>query len=131
MNRPYKSVVAGALAGLLVLSVAAAPVFAKEQQKGRWLKIRVYARGSSTPTVLVNLPVTFVSAAVRFLARTGAAHATLSSSAGESSGGGKAKLRFQDHDVDLEEFMREIEALEPGQVVEMQEEDERISIWVE
>jgi len=25
----------------------------------------------------------------------------------------------------------EIEALEPGQVVEMQEEDERISIWVE
>jgi len=131
MNRPYKSVVAGALAGLLVLSVAAAPVFAKEQQKGRWLKIRVYARGSSTPTVLVNLPVTFVSAAVRFLARTGAAHATLSSSVGESPGGGKTRFHCKDHDLDVEDLLREIESLERGQVVEMQEEDERVSIWIE
>jgi len=131
MNRPFKSVAAAALAGLLVLPVAGVPAFAKEQQRGRLLKIRVYARGSSTPTVVVNLPMSFVSAAARILARTGAAHATLSSSAGESPGGGKAKLRFQDHEVDLEEFMREIEALEPGQVVEMQEEDERISIWIE
>ena len=131
MIRPYKSVVAGALAGLLVLSVVAAPVFAKEQQKGRWLKIRVYARGSSTPTVLVNLPMTFVSAAARVLARTGAAHATLTSSAGESAGAGKTRLQFDDREVDVEDLLKEIEELAPGQILEMQEEDERVSIWVE
>jgi hypothetical protein len=131
MNRPFKSVVAGALAGLLVLSVAAAPAFAREQQKGRWLKIRVYGRGSSTPTVLVNLPMTLVSAAARILARSGAAHAALTSSVGESAGGGKTKVQFKDHELDVEEFLREIESLEPGQILEVQDEDERVSIRVE
>ena len=131
MNRPFKSVAAAALAGLLVLPLAAVPAVAKEQQKGRLLKIRVYARGSSTPTVLVNLPMTFVSAAARILAMTGAAHATLSSSSGESPRGGTTRLHCKDHDLDVEDFLREIESLEPGQVVEVQQDDERISIWIE
>jgi len=129
MNRALKSVAAVALVGLLALSLAAVPAAAKDPQKGRWLKIRVYAKGSSTPTVLVNLPMSLVSAAVKILARSGAGHATIDTSIEGSTESGKTKFRFKDRDLD--EVLRELESMEPGQIVEVQEDDERVSIWIE
>jgi len=129
MNRALKSVAAVALVGLLALSLAAGPAAAKEPQKGRWLKIRVYGNGSSTPTVLVNLPMSLVSVAVKVLARSGAGHATIDASTDGSTEGGKTKFRLKDRDLD--EVLRELESMEPGQIVEVQEDDERVSIWIE
>jgi hypothetical protein len=129
MNRRFRSVAAAALAGFLVLSLGAVPAAAKDTQKGRWLKIRVYENGSSTPTVLVNLPMGFVSAAVKILARGGSAHATIDGPIEGSSEGGKTKVRLRD--VDLEALLGELESMAPGQIVEVQEDDERVSIWIE
>jgi len=129
MNRALKSVAAVALISLLALSLGAVPAAVKDPQKGRWLKIRVYAKGSSTPTVLVNLPMSLVSAAVKILARSGAGHATIDTSIEGSTESGKTKFRFKDRDLD--EVLRELESMEPGQIVEVQEDDERVSIWIE
>ncbi len=129
MNRRFRSVAATPLAGLLVLSLGAVPAAAKDAQKGRWLKIRVYEKGSSTPTILVNLPMSFVSAAVKILARGGSAHATIDGSNEKSSEGGRTKVRLRD--VDFEALLGELESMAPGQIVEMQEDDQRVSIWIE
>ena len=129
MNRSLKSVAAAALAGLVILAIAVAPAAAKDSQKGRLLKIRVYEKGSSTPTVLVNLPMSFVSAAMKILARCGAARATIDGSIDDSSEGGGAKIHVKD--LDLDEIIKELESMEPGQIIEVQDEGERVSIWIE
>jgi hypothetical protein len=127
MNRALKGVAAAALTCLLVLSLGALPAAAKETQKGRWLKIRVYEKGSSTPTVLVNLPMGLVSAAVKILAKSETAHAGIDGSIEGSSEGGKTKVRIKD----VEALMDELESMAPGQIVEVQEDDQRVSIWIE
>ena len=73
--------------------------------------------------------MSLVSAAVKILARSGAGHATIDTSIEGSTESGKTKFRFKDRDLD--EVLRELESMEPGQIVEVQEDDERVSIWIE
>jgi len=123
MTGRFKSVAATALLGLLVLTLAVTPLAARDSPRGRWLKIRVYANGSSTPSVLVNLPMSVVSAFLRIAART-EARATIDDCGGD---GEKTRVRVKD----LEDAIRELESMDPGQVLEVQKEDERVSIWIE
>jgi hypothetical protein len=129
MNRALNRVAATALSGLLVLSLAVVPADAKDSQKGRWLKIRVYPKGSSTPSVLVNLPMGFVSAAVKILAGCGEVHASIDGPIEGPSEGGRTKVRLKD--VDIDELLRDLESMAPGQIVEAQEDDRRVAIWIE
>jgi hypothetical protein len=128
MNRVLKRTVAVALAAFLLLSLAVTPVAAKDAQKGRWLKLRVYTQGSSTPSVLVNLPMSFVSAAVKVLAKSGA-QAAIDGSLETSPEASRSRVRLKE--IDLEALVRELESMEPGQILEVQEDDERVSIWIE
>lgn len=125
MTRTLKGVALAALAGLLVLSLTALPAAAKDTAKGRWLKIRVYDKGATTPSVLVNLPMSLVTAALRIAART---EASVSVDA-PAEGGEKTRLRIKD--LDLDAIVKEIDTMEPGQIVEIQDGDDKVSIWIE
>jgi hypothetical protein len=128
MNHVLKRSVALAMAAVLLLSLAATPAVARDATKGRWLKIRVYAHGASTPTVLVNLPMSFVSAAVKVLGRNGV-QATIDGSLVTSPEGGSSGGRHRE--IDLEALVKELESMDPGQILEVQEDDGRVSIWIE
>jgi hypothetical protein len=128
MNRLLMRSVALAMAAVLLLSLAATPATARDASKGRWLKIRVYAHGSTTPTVLVNLPMSFVSAAVKILSRSGA-QATVDASLESSPDGGPSCPRHRE--IDLEALVKELESMDPGQILEVQEDDGRVAIWIE
>jgi hypothetical protein len=118
--------VAGAgAAAFLVLSLAASPAAARDTQKARWLKIRVYQDGAGTPSVLVNLPMSLVSAVLRMTAKAETRADTDLPGAGGDGPGPRHK------DLDLGALIRELEAMEPGQIVEVQDGDEKVSIWIE
>lgn len=125
MKRSLKGVALAALAGVLALSLTADPAAAKDAGKGRWLKIRVYENGATTPTVLVNLPMSLVTAAMRIAAKT---DATVNLEP-RSEGGERTRLRIKD--FDLEALVNEIDGMEPGQIVEVQDGDDKVSIWIE
>jgi len=125
MTWSLKNMALAVIAGLLALSLAAVPVAAKDTAKGRWLKIRVFEKGATTPTVLVNLPMSLVTTVLRIAART---DARVSVDAG-LEGSEKTRLRVKDFDLDA--FAREIDGMEPGQIVEIQNGDDRVSIWIE
>ena len=125
MTSRFKSMAGTALLGLLVLALAVNPLAARDPARGRWLKIRVYSGDSATPSVLVNLPMSVVSAFLRIAART-EAHATI-----HDCGADGEKTRLRVKDLDLEDAIRELESMDPGQVLEVQEDDQRVSIWIE
>jgi len=129
MTRALRSAAAIVLTGVLVLSLAATPAAAKDSQKGRWLKIRVYGRGSETPTVVVNLPMSLVSAAVKILAKSGVTRASIEGSIDASTEPGKSRVHLEE--LDLDDLLRELESMKPGQILEVQEDDDRVSIWIE
>ena len=125
MTRSLKNVALAAITGLLALSMAAVPVAAKDTAKGRWLKIRVFENGAATPKVLVNLPMSLVTAVLRIAAKTDS-KVSVDADAEVSE---KTHLRVKNFDLDA--FAREIEDMEPGQIVEIQDGDDRVSIWIE
>ena len=122
--RSLKRAALAVTVGILALSLSSAPLAAKEGGKGRWLKIRVYEHGATTPTVLVNLPMSLVTAALKIAART---DASVSVDARED--GEKTRLRVKD--FDLEALVKELDAMESGQILEVQDEDDKVSIWIE
>src|SRR3989442_14289917 len=71
MTRRLKSLAAAGLIVLLLASLAVSPAAARDAQKARWLKIRVYEKGAGTPSVLVNLPMCLVSAVPRLAPSSG------------------------------------------------------------
>ncbi|MBI4168715.1 MAG: hypothetical protein HY510_02110 [Acidobacteria bacterium] len=116
------------VAGLLL--TLASPAVARDRDResdrqGRWLKIRVYEDGSRTPTVLVNLPMRIVSAAARVAAVAGACGGHVRVEGKESKGSLRSK------DIDLEGLLEEIENMEAGQIVEIEDGEDRVSIWIE
>jgi len=125
MTPRIKGLAAGAVAALLALSSIASPAAARDTQKARWLKIRVYKNGADTPSVLVNLPMSLVSAVLHVAAK-GESRVSLDS---PGIGGDRSGPRHRD--LDLDALIRELEAMEPGQVVEVQDDDEKVSIWIE
>src|SRR5262245_20760398 len=125
MTRVCMKIVALALTGLLVLTLPTAPLSAKDASQGRWLKIRVYDRGASTPSVLVNLPMGVVTA---FLSLAAKSETRVRA---DLPGDGSEKMGLHSRDIDLEELIRVLESMEPGQIIEVQEDDRRVSIWIE
>ena len=125
MIRGSMKVVTIALTGLLVLTLAIAPVHAKDASRGRWLKIRVYDEGASTPSVLVNLPMSVVTAFLSLAARSETHVKT--DLQGENCG----KTGACGKDIDLEELVRTLQSMDPGQVIEIQKDDQRVSVWIE
>jgi len=125
MTGRFRTLAGTAILGLLVLLLAVSPLVAKDSPGGRWLKIRVYENGSATPSVLVNVPMSVVSALLRVAAKT-EAHASIDV---RGEGGGRRRARLED--LDLQEVMKELESMDPGQIVEVQQDDKRVSIWIE
>jgi hypothetical protein len=124
MTRMLQRTALVVLVAVLTLSLTSAPLVAKEPGKGRWLKIRVYEHGATTPTVLVNLPMSLVSAALKIAARTDA-----SVNLDEREGGEKTRLRIKDFDLDA--LVKELDSMESGQILEVQDDDDKVSIWIE
>src|SRR5687767_6833625 len=98
MIKPRRTLAACASAGVLVLALAA-PLLAAadarprdqkrvdaprapEAGRARWLKVRVYENGATTPTVLVNLPLRAVTVAARLFAAAGALGGSVTIDAG-------------------------------------------------
>lgn len=116
--------------GLLALTAGAGPAAAKDAEVGRrsrMLKIRVYENDSKTPNVLVNIPMGVVSAFVKLAARSGALEAGLKENGVRI--GGKEGVRIDG--ADLEDLWRQIETMEPGQIIEIQESGDRVDIRIE
>ena len=124
MTRMLQRAALVVLVTILTLSLTSAPLIAREAGKGRWLKIRVYEHGATTPTVLVNLPMSLVTAALKIAARTDA-----SVNLDEREGGEKTRLRIKDFDLDA--LVRELDSMESGQILEVQDDDDKVSIWIE
>ena len=125
MTGRFKFMAGTVLLGLLVLSLTVSPILARDSSRSRWLKIRVYQNGSSTPNVLVNLPMSVVTAFLHIAAR---ADARASLDVPDSS---CEKTHVRVKDIDLEEVIQELETMDPGQIVEVQHDDQRVSIWIE
>ena len=125
MTRSLQRPALAVLVGILALSLTSAPLAAKEAGKGRWLKIRVYDHGATTPKVLVNLPMSLVTAALRIAARTEAS-VNLDD---REEGGERTRLRVKD--FDLEALVKEVDSMDAGQILEVQDEDDKVSIWIE
>jgi hypothetical protein len=129
MQRVFRFISIPLIVAALLLSLPA-PAGARDREKegdgqGRWLKIRVYEDGSKTPTVLVNLPMRLVSAAFRLAAVSGACADHVRVEGKVLKGHDRLK------DVDLEALFKEIETLEAGQIIEIQDDEDRVSIWIE
>ncbi len=124
MTHRLRSLAVTGLVAMLVACVAIPQATARDAAKARWLKIRVYQNGSETPSVLVNLPMGVVSAFLRVAGKS-ELRVHCDRAAGEDRPGGRSC------DVDLEALAAAIETLEPGQLVEVQEDDKRVSIGVE
>ncbi|HEU4400735.1 MAG TPA: hypothetical protein VFT43_01390, partial [Candidatus Polarisedimenticolia bacterium] len=120
MRRLARTPLFALLAGLILIAASASTALARSRSVtdraagGRWLRIRVYEHGSSTPSVLVNLPLKLVSEVVH-LATTGRdAHV-------------KGTIEVDD----LDALGKEIEAMEPGQILEIEDGGGRVSIGIE
>jgi len=94
------------------------------------LKIRVYENDAKTPTVLVNVPFALARAALRLAAASGSLHAHLHHGEIRVDTDGKTET-LRSADKELEDLIRAIEALPPGQIVEIQDGEDRVSIWIE
>lgn len=132
--RPARTMAAAFLA--LTLTASAIPAAEKADTRvgttARWLRIRVYEGDAKTPTVLVNVPFSLAKAALRFAAATGTLHARLNDGEVRIESGDRATIvRLGEAEKELADLIREIEALPPGQIVEVVDGGDRVSIWIE
>ena len=84
----------------------------KPDRPGKNLRIKVYEGDLSKPKVNVNIPLTLVKFVGKILPD-------------------KAKTKLDEHGVSLEQIMEMIEKEEVGKLVEVQEENERVEIYIE
>lgn len=129
---PARPVAVGLLALMLATSGAAAAekVAARSEAPGKWLKIRVYENDSKTPNVLVNVPFSLARAALRFAVATGTLHARMHGGEIRIEADGRTET-VRMPEKELEDLIREIESLAPGQIVEIIDDGDRVSIWIE
>jgi len=122
MTIQFKSL---AVAAILALSLTGSPAAARDTQKARWLKIRVYENGAGTPSVLVNLPMSLVSAVLRVAAKDGTRPTV------DTPGAAGDRPGPRHNDLDLGALIQELAAMEPGQIMEVPDDDRKVSIWIE
>jgi hypothetical protein len=138
MRRPLRTLVPALLAALvLLIPLAASPAAARDkggEKPGRWLKIRIYEGGARTPTVLVNVPIKVVSAFVRLAAAGAEPRSRDAREAADRAESGRHRVTLNGvtvEDIDVVALWNAIESMEPGQLVEIQDDEDRVSIWIE
>lgn len=90
----------------------------------RQVSVRVYYGDSTTPNVLVNVPLRAVTTAIRF--------ATIARAFGASIELGDDDHRRVDlNEVDLEKMRKALATMEPGPVLQVEEGGERVEIWID
>ncbi len=90
----------------------------------RQVSVRVYYTDSTTPNVLVNIPLRAVTTAIRL--------ATVARALGASIEIGENHDRTVRLDeVDLEAVREALLAMEPGPVLQIEEGGERVEIWID
>ncbi len=80
--------------------------------KKRFLKIRVYEGNLEKPKVNVNIPLGLIKLATRFVPES-------------------ARAKFREKEIDLDEIVQQIEAGAEGRIVDVEEEGERVEIFLE
>lgn len=131
MKRPLKALSALLLASALLLGPGVSSAAEKDPEAGRkmrWLKIRVYENGSATPNVVVNVPVKVVEFFLRAAAASGATGAAVDAVNAEMAKDTGGRLRLKD--LDLEAMWKELEKMD-GQIVEVNDGGDRVSIYIE
>ncbi|MCZ6695226.1 MAG: hypothetical protein O7A63_01680 [Acidobacteria bacterium] len=131
MRQNLRTLGAAIVVGLLVLTVGVSTAPAKEKREaaeGRYLKIRVYHGDSETPNVIVNLPLKAVTALVRLAVRSGVLDGEIQIDVPHGTRGDK-QLSLSGED--LEEFFDVLASMGPGEIVKIQDDDERVEIWIE
>ncbi len=128
------SVVRRVLAVMLLLALpcliaCSAPTGAasdRDTPPPRHISVRIYHTDSTTPNVLVNVPLRVVTIALRVASVARAFGASIEISGIEI--GGKRTVHLDD--VDLEAVREAILAMEPGPVIQIEEGGERVEIWI-
>ena len=131
MQRSRKRFAAFLVASALLSASVAFAAPAREQDDGRkmrWLKIRVYESGSTTPNVVVNVPVKIVELFLRAAAASGVTDAAVDAVNAEMAKGKSGRLRLDR--LDLEAVWKELEKMD-GQIVEVNDGDGRVSILID
>ena len=90
----------------------------------RQLSVRVYHTDSSTPNVLVNIPLRVVTTAIRIASIARALGATIEIDADQDR-------TVHLDDVDLHAVREAILAMERGPVLKFEEGGERVEIWID
>jgi hypothetical protein len=109
---------------------AAEKATARAGASGKMLKIRVYENDSKTPNVLVNVPFSLARAALRFAVAAGSLHPRMLGGEIRIEPDGRAEtVRLPEKE--MEDLIREIESLAPGQIVEIVGDGDRVSIRIE
>lgn len=99
----------------------------KDTGGAKLLKIRVYENNSETPNVLVNVPVKLASAFFRIAASSGWLNAGLNMCDDDDRHGHHLKITGEQ----IEELWSEIEKMQPGRIVEIQDGGDRVEISIE
>ena len=114
------------LMALPLLSACATPDDAATGRDNppRQVSVRVYYTDSTTPNVLVNIPLRAVTTAIRI--------ATIARAFGASIEIGDDHHRSVHlEEVDLEAVREALLAMEPGPVLQVEEDGERVEIWID
>jgi hydroxymethylglutaryl-CoA reductase len=128
MRQTFKPLGAAITVGLMLLALGVATTAAAEKREtteGRYLKIRVYDGDSETPNVIVNLPLKAVTALFRLVVRSGVLDGEIHIDVPH----GDRQLNLSGED--LEEFIDVLASMGPGEIITVQEDDERVEIWIE
>ena len=129
MNGIIRAAMAILLVALPLLSAcsASSDTDSDRDNPPRQLSVRVYYTDSTTPNVLVNVPLRAVTTAIR-IASIARAFGT-SIEIGDHGEGLDRTVRLDE--VDLEAMREAILAMEPGPVVQIEEGGERVEIWID
>jgi hypothetical protein len=107
------------------LSACSNPTDAASDRVGRprQLSVRVYHTDSTTPNVLVNIPLSVVTTAIRIAAIARALGATIEIDADQDR-------TVHLDEVDLDAVREAILAMERGPVLKLEEGGERVEVWI-
>ena len=86
--------------------------------------IPLHLESLTAPLALLQDP------AAGFTAETVAAR-TEARASGDVSGAGNGAAGVRVKDFDLDEVIRELESIDSGRVIEVQKDDEKVSVWIE
>ena len=129
MKRASGFTVVGLLLALPLLVACAGPTHAasSDEPDQRHLSLRLYSTDSSTPNLLINLPLRVVTAAVRIASIAQAFGARIEFDGVELGGGHSLRL----DKVDWKAVRKALRTVEQGPLLQVENGRERIEIWID